>query len=226
MRLLLTIHQWMRAARHVGGAWEQRVMDRVVDELTTLIATAQQPDDERDQQLDRLQQTMLALRDESALRETSALRGKRYQTWRHEQLFTIHYDVQHGHHDSFGVINQADDIPEWALGPFTTPRQFQLLAGRTNTGIIYQLDAPRHSWAHTVHLPIIPWPNFSDLAQELQRHEKNAGAWLSLPQSRACGFVCVLAFVQQNKIIPSSLPLDYVRDTIINGLAQAPAFTL
>jgi hypothetical protein len=46
-----------------------------------------------------------------------------------------------------------------------------------------------------------------------------------LPQSRACGFVCVLAFVQQNKIIPSSLPLDYVRDTIINGLAQIPAFT-
>jgi hypothetical protein len=212
VRLMLTIHQWMRDAQQTGNSWEQVVMERVVNDFTTLIQTAELPNTERDLQINRIKKTM------------AGLRAKQYETWEHDRLYTIAYNLQHGHHDGFCMVEQPDDLPVWALGPFTTPYQFQLLAGKNAAGTVYQLDAPRHSWAHTVHLPTIAWPNFTALAHDLQQREKNMGTWICLPRSRTFGFVCMLTFVHDNKITASSLPLDDVRNAVTRALENAKPF--
>jgi hypothetical protein len=198
-RLMLLLHQLMRDAALSGEGWEQRLFDLVTATMPSIIAYANKPDVERDAQIARVIAVQQAL-----LTKTG------FTIRQSETLLGVEWFSVHGHTDSFRVVDRADDLPEWSLSSITTPQQFQLLARHTNKGIIFQLDAPRHSWARTVKRPVIAWPDLTEAAQILQQQENSLGRWITVPASRQYGYVCLLACVSDTKLTPSSLSFDQV----------------
>ena len=85
-------------------------------------------------------------------------------------------------------------------------------------GTIWQLDAPRHSWARTVILPTVAWPDFAPLAGMFQAQEPGSCTWLARPGASRVGFVCLLA-----SQTPSRLPTKAVTAAIADALAEGLA---
>jgi hypothetical protein len=198
-RLMLVLHQHVQTFATSGEGWEQRLCDYCIDHFPALIASAALSDPQRDAQVARVQATMAALQ-----------RQQGFHIARTPRLIAVLWQQVHGHTDSFRVVERADDLPEWALSTVCSAHQFQLLAMKTSTGIIYQLDAPRHSWARTVQRPTIAWPDCTALAQHLQQRESATCQWVTLPISRSNGFVCLLASVDNHGLTASSLAFDDV----------------
>ncbi len=198
-RLMLLLHQLIRDAAQSGDGWEQRLYDLVTATMPSIIAYANKPDVERDAQIARVisvQQALMAKKG-FTLRQSTNLLG-------------VEWHFVHGHSDSFRVVNRADDLPEWSLSRVATANQFQLLGMHTSDGIIYQLDAPRHSWARTVKRPTVIWPDLTGVVQTLQKQEKSLGRWVTETTSRQNGYVCLLTCVNDSGLAPSSLNFDQV----------------
>ncbi len=186
-QLALRIHQLLVTERSAGGAWEQRCCERTVSDLESLVVESETGDDQRDAQVEQILDRRQAIehRDDPSL----SLLG-------HRRVCSNIAPLVHGHHpdDSF-TVHQPDDIPPWAVHGYVPADFFQLLVLRSGTGTGYQLDAPRHSWAQTVHLPQVTWPDCSALAAELQAADDPATRWVAGEAARARGFTCLLATV-------------------------------
>ncbi len=198
-RLMLLLHQLMRDAALSGDGWEQRLYDLVTATMPSIIAYANKPDVERDAQIARVIAVQQAL-----ITKTG------FTLHQSTDLFGVEWHAVHGHTDSFRVVNRADDLPEWALSRIATAQQYQLLAMHTSKGIIFQFDAPRHSWARTVKRPTMVWPDLTAVAERLQQQEKSPCRWITEPASRQYGYVCLLTCVSDTKLAPSSLSFDRV----------------
>lgn len=174
-RLLLRVHQHLRA--HGGEA--QACAEQAVAEAERLFAEAGQADGERDAQTAQVEAAIAALPSCLHLRPRLAL---------------VRWRRRHGHAwDQFNVVYAADDLPLWALAPHCGDTRFQLLVEEAADGRRCCLDAPRHSWARTVHRPAVPWPDLASLAARLQAEERGGGVWTTGAAARAVGFTTLLA---------------------------------
>jgi hypothetical protein len=212
-RLMVRLHQLIRDARAHGQGWEQRACDAAVDGLETLIAESGRPDGERDRQVARVLAARRALASGDGF--TVLARGN---------LIAAAWTRRLGHPcDSFMAIDIEDDLPPWAWSAVADQRQFQLSAmgTGTGTGTLYQLDAPRFSWARMVQRPTIPWPDLAPVAAELQRRETGPCRWVAGAEARKMGFVCQLIGVDQAGPAASRLPIEVVMAEVAKSLALA-----
>lgn len=182
-RLMLRLHQLMRDERARGSGWEQRCIDTAVGGMRGLIADSTRSDAERDGSL-------AAVVDAIARIE----RGDGIDVVRDARLSVVSWRARLGHpSDCFGATRIVDDVPPWALTHVLPETSFQLLAMAVDGGTIYQLDAPRHSWARTVRRPVLEWPDLTALARSLQAQETGSCIWVARPDAARVGFVCQLA---------------------------------
>ncbi|MBA2480846.1 MAG: hypothetical protein H0V44_09300 [Planctomycetes bacterium] len=199
-RLMLRLHQLIRDEQARGIGWEQRSCTAVVDDLVVLIAESAQPDRERDSQVRRVEDTIARLANRD---------GFSIDTY--GRIAVVTWKRRHGHRsDSFLTVDDDDDLPPWAIGCAVPEHLFQLLAMETPDGTVYQLDAPRYSWARVVNLPHVPWPDLSDVRDRLQAAESGSCRWVDRPVSARLGFVCQLASAQGDTTAPSALAAAHV----------------
>lgn len=211
-RLMLRVHRHIADAKETGDGWEQLAADLAVDQLPALIAESA---DERFAAVARRVQAQRA----SLARDVQLTVGERVVAYAWMEL--------RGHAtDSFLWTGEPDDLPPWVHDGLGSPRHFHLLAmtGLGDSGILYQLLAPGHSWARTVRRPHVGWPDLGALARELQRQEHAPGRWVCGAEARHAGFVCQLAFVHANPanrglLRPSSLTLAAVLPLVERALA-------
>ena len=212
-RLLLRIHQVLRHEQSAGVGWPQRAADAVVARFPELITEAAQPDVERDHAVAQVE----SVRERLAARTgfTCELLG---------DLVSISWQRHLGHAwDQFGEVYCADDLPLWALGGMFPDTAFQLCAERHDHGTTYVLDAPRHSWARTVHRPSVSWPDLSRAQLRLNGLDKGRCQWVIRPAAQRIGFVCQLASVDEQGLpAGSGLSLATVSSTIREALRLRP----
>ena len=210
-RLMLRVHQIMRDRLTERSGGEQQAYDQVVAALPALIAQSAQPDAERDAQVAQV----LAVRQR-------LLAGNGFTVTRTGTLISIAWRRRLGHiNDTFTAVHVPDDLPVWAIDSVAGERDFQLLAMTTSDGCVYQLDAPRHSWARTVQRPLVAWPDLHAVAARLQASERQPVQWVAGKEARAVGFVCQLACVADGLPAASSLTPDTVHAACAAALASA-----
>lgn len=204
-RLLLRVHQLLRA--HAGAP--QAAVDDACDLGGRLLAEAALPDPERDAQTTQVEAASAAIAGGVRL---------------HPHLAVVAWERRLGHAwDQFGVVHAADDLPLWALAPHCGDRRFQLLIETAADGRRCCLDAPRHSWARTMHRPAVAWPDLSGLAARLQADERGGGRWTTGAAARAIGFTTLLTCLgDDGRPAPTSLPPDHLAAAAEAALA-APA---
>ncbi len=198
-RLLLRLHQLIRGAQASGAGWEQRLLETVVADGEALVTSDDLPGkDERD----------LACR--QALAAIERLRHTPPKI--HGRVAVVRWQRQLGHaSDTFLGVYAPDDLPLIALSTAIAPQLFQLLLEDTGAGLIVDFSAPRHSWAKTVDLPSVPWPDLGGLAAELRAEEPEV-AWTARPGAEKIGFTCLLA---------SQNPSQFAADRLIAACADA-----
>jgi hypothetical protein len=212
-RLMLAVHQHIRSFEKNGGAWQQALVDHFTDAFEQIVSLAEKPDDERDRQTARVMAVRAALVEQRGFDIHS--RGS---------LISVAWDRRVGHpSDGFLTVDTPDDLPGWAWSAVANDRQFQLAAMRTSLGTVYQLDAPRHSWARVVQRPMVAWPDFSEVAAILQMRETAACRWVAGTSARQHGFTCVLTSINGDSLAPSHLPIEDVINTVAQLLATNPA---
>ena len=212
-RLMLAVHQRIRSFEKNGGAWQQALVEHFTHELEHIISLADKPDDERDRQTARV----LAAR--AALTERRS-----FEIDTRDSLISVAWDRREGHSsDGFLAVDTPDDLPGWAWSAVANDRQFQLAAMRTSAGTVFQLDAPRHSWARVVQRPMITWPDLSEVAATLQKRETAACRWIAGTSARQQGFTCVLTAINHESLAPSRLPIEDVITTVAQALAAKSA---
>ena len=191
-RLVLRLHQLIREQQKIGEGWEQRTLDEVVASVEAIVATDEQPGrDERDAAVTQVTAAISRL-----IQSPPEIIGR---------LAVVRWQRQLGHaSDTFLSVFQPDDQPLIALSTVIPPTHFQLLIEETTDGIIVDLSAPRHSWARTVDLPLVAWPNLSPLAAELKQREPDV-AWTARPGAEAVGFTCLLASRGASRLDPASV---------------------
>jgi hypothetical protein len=199
-RLMLRLHQLIRDEQQRGPGWEQRCCQRAAADIAELIAQAAEPDPERDAQVKRV---------ESAIAKLASRDGFTIDTY--DRIAVISWRQRHGHRpDSFLTIDDEDDLPPWAIGCAVPEHLFQLLAMETPEGTVYQLDAPRYSWARVVNRPRIAWPDLAAVRERLQAAESAPCRWVDRPMAARIGFVCQLASASGERIAPSALAAAHV----------------
>jgi hypothetical protein len=203
-RLMLRMHQAIHQEMARGVGWQQRAVDAVCGGLEELIADAARPDPQRDAEVAQVlaARRRLLARDGFAVGQRPALT---VVTWRRRLGRPP---------DRFTAVHEPDDLPAWALDAVAGPGDFQLLGMHEADGTTWQLDAPRHSWARTVTLPTVAWPELAPLAASLQAREPGTCTWLARPASSRVGFVCVLA-----SQTPSRLATEAVTAAVGEALA-------
>ncbi len=191
-RLMLRLHQLIRAQQAAGEGWEQRTLDAVVANAEILVTS--------DEALGKDE------RDHACRQVTAAITRLRHSPPQFmRRLAIMHWQRQLGHvSDTFLSVYQPDDQPLIALSTVIPPTLFQLLLEDTADGTIVDLSAPRHSWAKTVDLPTISWPDFTALAADLQQREPGVG-WTARPGAEAVGFTCLLASRGPSHLDPAVL---------------------
>ncbi len=182
-RLMLRLHQLIRDEQARGDGWETRTTERSVADLPTLISESQQPDAERDAQVALVERTIAHLGERDG-----------FQVDTYGQVGVITWKRRLGHQpDSFLAVHQPDDLPPWAISCVIPEHLFQLLAMETADGTVYQLDAPRYSWARVVNRQAVAWPDLSSVRERLQAAESGPCRWVDRPVAARLGFVCQLA---------------------------------
>jgi hypothetical protein len=211
-RLMLRLHQLIRDEREGGAGWEQRAHERATNDLSALITESAQPETERDAQVREVRE---------AIRRLSDRDGFAVDTY--GRIALIAWKRTRGHHsDSFLAVHQEDDLPVWAIGCAVPEHLFQLLAMEQDGGVVYQLDAPRHSWARTVGRPTVSWPDLSALRERLQQEETGSCRWIDRPLAARIGFVCQLASIDDaGAAAPSRLALGHVLNACRDALERA-----
>ena len=209
-RLALRLHQAISEIRDTGAGWEQRCFDEILPNMRSYIVESQQADAERDAQIDRIENAIVAIGSDNLHSEE------------HERLCVFVRDEEHGHHaNDLCSVSVEDDMPLWALNHFARDDQFLLLVLKNGNGNRYQLLAPTHSWAQTFDLPTVTWPDCAELCTELQAIEQGAATWTTLPQSRDFDFTCILTVTttdDQASVAVSSIPVDDVVQRICDVL--------
>ena len=219
-RLMLAVHQQIRSFEKKdnkntknSSAWQQALVDHFTGEFEQLVSTAEKPDDERDRQTARVMAVRAALVEQ---------RGFEIDT--RGSLISVAWDRRVGHpSDGFLTVDMPDDLPGWAWSAVAGDHHFQLAAMRTSAGTIFQLDAPRHSWARVVHRPMIAWPDLTAVATTLQKRETAVCRWVAGASARQHGFTCVLTAINGETLAPSKLPIDDVITAVAQALALKPA---
>jgi len=204
-RLALRLHQLLRSERDAGGAWQQRCLEHVVDHLQGLVAESDEHEPERDAQIAQI----LAAREAIGRGREAVIR-----LIDQDPIIQVRTRHLHGHHpsDCF-TVHQIDDCPTWALDGHISRARFQQLILQHDEGSVQQIDAPRHSWAHTVHLPRVEWPDCSDLARTLSSEDGPGRSWIAGAEARRRGFTCVLASVDPHgNPAPSQIDPDLVAE--------------
>lgn len=191
-RLMLRLHQLIREQQRLGDGWEQRTLDVVVASAKALIASDEHPGrDERD----------------AAVTQATTAISRLIQTPpdQHGRVAVVQWQRRLGHaSDTFLSVFQPDDQPLIALSTVIPPTHFHLLIEETADGVIVDLSAPRHSWARTVDLPAITWPDLRPLAAELKQREPQV-AWTARPGAEAVGYTCLLASRGASRLDPASV---------------------
>ena len=207
LALMVTLHRLVLAEQARGGDWQQRCYERVSDELPALIAGPADPD------VNAVVAALAAARARIERRDGVAID-------RLGDLAEIRWRRRNGHvWDRFLVADAADDLPLHALGGLFPDTCFQLLAEDTGDGLVYALDAPRHSWARTVRRPTVHWPELSRARLRLVELDRGRCRWAVRPEAQRAGFVCLLASVDAvGDPAPSGLPPATVAAAIREGL--------
>jgi len=196
--LALRVHQIIGAERSGGVGWEQRALDRALANADALIAGDWNGASVRRAGTSSVESGIAWLNAHPPL-----LRGR---------LAVVAWARVHGHADDhFAWLDDpgADDLPLLALSTAVPHGRFQLLLEAVkgtgkNAEISVRLDAPRHSWARTVDLPAVPWPDLGGLQAMLSARDPVAG-WTARPQASELGFTCLLGTRQ-----PTRLPAEAV----------------
>jgi hypothetical protein len=192
--LLLRVHQLINRVQATGPGWEQRVLEAVGAEADALLtgswpgeATRANAIADVEAAIDRLIRTPPSV---------------------HGRLAMVRWRRQIGHcSDLFTWLAgpfARDDLPLPALATAIAPTHFQLLCEETAEGWQVQLDAPRHSWARTVDLPAVVWPDLTAVAQALAAREPAAG-WVCRPGAGELGFTCLLGAPRPSRLAPETL---------------------
>ncbi len=197
-RLMLTLHQYISKFSELNKS-SQDLCNFIVDHFEAVIQESQLPDHQRDRQVARVLSTSQALAE-----------NKLFTVFQSPTVVGVQWQRRYGHADSFRVVDEEDDLPNWSLSTIANSHQFQLLAMETMSGTVYQLNAPPHSWARTTIRPAISWPEYTKVAQSLQNSETATCQWFTLPESRKHGFVCLLASCDDHSLAPSAHSFDHV----------------
>ena len=206
-RLLLRLHQLIRDQQALGSGWEQRTLDVLLASAEILLTSdeyANRP--ERDAAVAQVTATIDRL-----IQAPPVLIGR---------MAVVRWQRRLGHaSDTFLSVYQPDDLPLMALSAVIPATHFQLLIEDTPIGIIVDLSAPRHSWARTVDLPTIAWPDLSAVAAELKLAELKQAefkqaefkqaeptvAWTARPGAEAVGYTCLLASRGASRLDPAAV---------------------
>ena len=192
--LLLRVHQLANQVKTTGSGWEQRCLEAVIRAGDQLL-TGDWPDAE----------TRVAA---CAMVERAIDRLADQPPVIHGRLAVVQWRRRVGHsNDLFSWLDggfAADDLPLPALSTVIPPDCFQLLCEETPEGTLIQLDAPRHSWAKTVDLPTVPWPDLSAVARELATREPDAG-WVARPAAGQLGYTCLLGAPRPSRLAPQQV---------------------
>ncbi len=194
-RLVVRLHQLIRTEQAGGAGWEQRAMEAVISNADALLAS-----DENSSNGDPLflERNAAVAQVADAIDRLNAappqLLGR---------LAVVTWPRRLGHAtDQFLAIAQPDDLPLIALSTVIPPTCFQLLMEQTPEGLRVALDAPRHSWAKTVDLPAISWPDTTHLAASFSALEPSIG-WTARPGAELSGFTCLLASRGPSRLDPA-----------------------
>lgn len=199
-RFALRLHQAIAEIRDLGGAWEQACFDDIIPRLRDLIEESRLPDPDRDAQINQIETVIESIK-QGQVRHTD-----------HGSFCVFQVDEQHGHHaNDLCSVFVPDDLPLWSLNAYAAPHQYILLVLKVGEAFRYQLLAPTHSWAQTVDLPDLSWPDVTKQTEALQSMEQGDAQWVSLPRSREFDFTCLLtaqATDKQASVAVSTIPLD------------------
>lgn len=191
-RLVLRLHQIIRDQQAHGDGWEQRTIDAVLDTADALVSC--------DEQTGREERTAAVMQATSAITRLILTPPKLMG-----QMAVVHWRREIGHaSDTFLSVFQPDDQPLIALSTMIPPTHFQLLLEETTDGVIVDLSAPRHSWAHTVDLPAVAWPDVTTLAADFKQREPDV-AWTARPGAETVGFTCLLASRGPSHLDPAAI---------------------
>jgi hypothetical protein len=202
LRMLLAIHQYIRAAHQRGDAWQSRAYQDFPAALPLLIQQHREHDAERDAQI----ATIISARSRLLAAEEVRITATR-------TLTTIAWQKRHGiGRDTPTLVHQDEDYPLWSFDAIAPTNSFQLLAMCQAGGTVYRLDAPRHSWALTVKRSPVTWPDAERLRALLQARESGPCHWVCKPAASAFGFVCLLASSNgSGELAPSRLSEEAMR---------------
>ena len=208
-RLMLRVHQAIHAEMVSGVGWQQRIAELVCTRLDRLIAESSSPDSDRDAEVAQVLDARRRLLARDGFAVTSQP-GLTVVTWRRRLGRPS---------DRFTAVHDPDDLPACALDAVAQAGDFQLLGMHDDDGTIWQLDAPRHSWARTVNLPTVAWPDFAPLAGMFQAQERGSCTWLARPGASRVGFVCLLASQTPSRL-PTEAVTAAIADMVTEGLAS------
>lgn len=191
--LVLRVHQLIRTVQATGLGWEQRCLEAVLSEADTLLSGPWPGAAERHAAI--------------AQTEAAIVHWQQHPPTISGRLAIVRWHRHHGRADSYNTIYQPEDLPLLALSPIIPPTCFQLLLEQTEDGIRMGIDAPRHSWARTVDLPTVAWPDLEPLAAQLQRVDPTVD-WLTRPAAQVLGFTCLLGSAHDNQPAACNLPAE------------------
>ena len=193
--LLLRVHQLIRTMQATGHGWEQRCLEAVIAEADTLLTGPWPGVDER---LAAIAQT-----------EAAIVHWQRHPPSFIGNVAIVTWQRRHGRADSYNTVYQLDDLPLLALSTVIPATCFQLLLEQTDDGIRMGLDAPRHSWARTVDLPTVAWPDVHPLAAQLGQADPSVD-WLTRPAAQVLGFTCLVGSAHDNQPAACNLSAEHL----------------
>ncbi len=198
-RLRLRLHQHLRD--YAGS--EQACLDALVASAEQILAEAASPDSARDAEVAQVMQAR------------AAVAAGRIAITQDGPLAVVRWRRQCGHPwDRFLDVHQPDDLPVWALTDAIPAHRHQLMLEETDVGTVAVLEAPRHSWARTVDLPTVPWPDLTACARALQAEETALVTWTAGQGGQGDAYTGLLAVVRDGRAAASGIPAEQIAELV------------